>query len=498
MLLLSAVLFLSPIWAKPSEAEQRAFYERVRGRSCADIAGWQRDLEELIEKKFLFHLFSDPAEKCEKSWTSDQVACLSNIKKFYSVRDEFFYAGERQVKFFGEDEWERLNDLCDVFECKPMKRSDGSELQIVHPFKGWPHTFLNCIRDSDSASKDPRCAPVKNWCAVEMKRHHQGVISDEKIIFFYDPVRNRFILNGGSAMGNREDTIEMLTVVKPKSNGEPWRGVFSSSYGGIAVSPNNHGPSQGCWHCHPAGAPRKMSPLWGSVSQQDRKGLNCINQAIGNMGDFSTDHLWSNNGWGPHRGNGTRGQSCHDCHSGDWKDSIAYRQRGRLLPIQTVTQELFAKMTSWNPTMPPGLARKIPGFDKAMQTLEKIYDLEDSKRKEISEAYIADYWRQLSQRGLNKEDGRNPEAHRQKTEKMLEAHRAALLGALKKVPGVSAAEHRQVAKVLAEVDRQGLADFMSMIQADNRRLALHLRGGREKCLLTAPPAPVNPSSSTIK
>lgn len=467
-------------WASPSMDDLRRRAADIQKLKCSDLEGWQEQLDYFAETRTAPHLLLSPAEKCMSNWTPSIRACFDNLKKFTKGRERFANAGETQERYFG-DRFHEITDLSDIFECStPAGRGKA---KMCKPFANWADVYLECIRDPKKNESNPNCKKVEGWCAVRLHgRHHEGIMDLKETTIFFDPKRQRFILNfdpGGPP--GKDQVIEMLNIVEPKSSGEYRKGVFSTFYGGMVITPNNHSAGTGCWHCHPDGAPRRISPLWGSVLKVDQKGFECINSAIDKMGSFSTDHLWDARELGPGRGHGQIKQSCLDCHTSDPKNDHSYAQRGKLIHTDQLTREMFAKMTSWNPTMPPGATKDIPDFDKAMRILDTINQVDDKKRETAFRKYVQTF------HALAKENAGNaklefPAREPERAEKLLRAHRDAKIAALYSL-GVPEKDIELVRRVLVEIDRRGLRDFLTLNEADERKLREYLGGGKENCLV---------------
>lgn len=226
-----------------------------------------------------------------------------------------------------------------------------------------------------------------------------------------------------------------------------------------------------------------MEPLWGSVSAADKEGMDCINNAIGKMGDFSAEHLWPGASFGPNRGQGSTVQSCDQCHSGDLSQNHSYSQRGRLFHNSQMTREMFAKMTSWSGGMPPGQYSKIEGYDKYREILDRIFKVPEERRKEAFDTYVEAYDRHT------KGDDRLefPDRDLKKAARLLEARRLAQGEALRKM-GASEAEVDLVTRVSKQIDETGLRAFGEITQLDKERLKLWLSGGKNQCLAAPSPA----------
>lgn len=496
VLLLTFISLLSQS-ALATDIDLKSFRDNIKARSCMDLSGWQKDLDTVASGKIRsYELIEEVRKRCLNKWSQDQRSCLKPLIDYAAAREDFFNARQKQEEFFAKD-WEKITDLCDIFPCTETKLDNGSTLKLSEPFPNWANTFLNCIRGQPLKPKDPACEKVKGWCAFEMpSRHHEGVIAEGSTIFFYDPKKQRFLLNAADSFGERDPNVEMLTVVEPKNADEPRRAVFSTLYSGLQMHPSNTSAQTGCWHCHASGAPRKISPVWGSIKSVDQKGVACMNEAMAKMGDFDTEHLWSNKGMGPGRGHGA-GQSCTECHSGDWRDNASYEQRGKLLHLDVMNREIFAKMTSWNPTMPPNLTRD-PEFRKAQEILNRVNALSDQDREKVYRHYVDTLRRLKKERGLSDEMGRDPAKNPEPTRKLLAARREAQLSGLALMPVVSAEERQLVSKVLESVDRRGVSDFLNMTEEDRRNLSFYLGGKRERCLTSSPAKKTVSESDTVR
>lgn len=478
-------------WANTSMDALKKRVADIRKLKCDDLEGWQKQLDYFAQTRMASHLLLTPAEKCMSRWSPSVRACFDNMKRYTKGREDFAKAGETQEKSLGE-RFQEITDLSDIFECSNLTGGSKSKVKTCKPFANWADTYLECIRDPKKNESNSLCKKVHGWCAVRLQgRHHEGIMDVKETTIFFDPKRKRFILNfDPSGPPGKDQVIEMLNIIEPKDSGEPYKGVFSTFYSGMVTTPNNHSGGTGCWHCHPDGSPRRISPMWGSVLKVDQKGLECINSAIDKMGPFSTDHLWDARDLGPGRGHGDIKQSCLDCHSSDPKNDHSYAQRGKLIHTDQLTREIFAKMTSWNPTMPPSAAREIPNYAKAMQILNTINRVDEEKRELAFQKYVQTF-HALARKNAGSAKIEFPAREPARAEKLLKAHRDAKIAALYALQ-VTEKDIEIVRRVLGEIDQRGLRDFLTMSEADELKLREYLGGGKENCLV----APENSGESS--
>ena len=519
--LLLMLLFFSSssVHSKTSfmKASEESFWRKLRDGlkplKCSDISLWQKYLNQVATKgkglsTFTYYLNE---KKCLKTWSSEQKQCLSNMNQYLQGKNAFSSAGQRQRQHFRE-QWYQVNDFSDIFDCgihTTIRAGENGEddvrhLQVCEPLQRWPQTFLDCIRHPKKNKNNPVCRRVKGWCAVQMGRHHEASMDTNKTIVFYNPKKKRFILNAdpGGTFGSQDQVVETLTVLPPQKKGDYWRGVFSIyGEGGLMHSPSNHSQVSGCWHCHPAGGPRKLDPLWGSIAKEDQKGLECINDAISKMGPFTTDHLWKNEHLGPSRGGSIMNmESCGTCHGGT--AHRMYYSRGRLFRNSLMSREMLAKMTSWSRSMPLGGFGHISGFEQAQKTLGKVNHVPNEIREQVFKKYTSLY--QINMRALLRKKSqspyqlkrkqlmalRHPEVSRGDLKILLEAHEKTQVEALETLARltqssklISKKEIKNVKRVLKEVNESGLSLFFKILKEDRKEFKDWMAGEKNNCLI---------------